>query len=309
MAPASYRATAPGKLMLLGEHAVLHGRASLVCAVDQYMTAELHIRSDDQITIRSDLGEYKSRLTSLTPDNRFQFVLAAVKSIWKAPAGFDLTIRSQFSHQVGLGSSAAVTAVVVGLLSAAQELFLNPLDIFKEGLSVIHSVQGSGSGADLAASVFGGVLVYRAEPLEINPLDNPFPISLFYSGKKTPTSQVIQLVENRRQQNPVLFDSIFDIMGKSVFEASAAIKKKDWQRLGDIFNINQGLMDAMGVNTMELAEINFHLRQNEHIFGSKISGSGLGDCVVAVGEYDGEDFGYERIPVSVSQKGLTVEKV
>jgi mevalonate kinase len=66
----------------------------------------------------------------------------------------------------------------------------------------------------------------------------------------------------------------------------------------------QGLMDALGVNDLALSDIIYSLRKSEVILGAKISGSGLGDCVIALGTDDSLALPYEMIPVAVSGVGV-----
>ncbi|MBN1540869.1 GHMP kinase, partial [candidate division KSB1 bacterium] len=104
----SIRVSAPGKLMLLGEHAVLHGKHALVCAVDQRLRLTLTPKPDNTLTIHSELGTYTSALTHLEADSRFRFLIAACEArIHEFPSGAELKVESDFSHRVGLGSSAA----------------------------------------------------------------------------------------------------------------------------------------------------------------------------------------------------------
>lgn len=96
-------------------------------------------------------------------------------------------------------------------------------------------------------------------------------------------------------------------MDQSTDRAIDAIERQDWQTVGQLFNINQGLMDAIGVNDKSLAGINHALRAEPEILGSKISGSGLGDCVVALGEVTNPDFPYPTIPLHISSQGVSID--
>ena len=293
--------------MLLGEHAVLYGRRCLVCAVNQRTTIKVVQNSNRKIRIFSVIGEYEGDLLNLEIDTRFQFLLFSIKAYYKKTTGFDCYIESDFSHKVGLGSSAAITAAILGAIAIMQNTNIDNSILFEQGLSIIHKVQGTGSGADLAASVFGGIISYTTGPRDIHKLPGSFPISVVYSGEKTPTTRVIQIVKEFRKSHVGLFDRIFDLMEKSVELAQDAIEHSDWKKLGEIFNINQGLMDAIGVNTPNLADINFRMRQDKNIFGAKISGSGLGDCVVGVGTMSDKKMPFQIIPMKISQQGLLIE--
>ncbi|MDZ7315288.1 MAG: mevalonate kinase [candidate division KSB1 bacterium] len=307
MARASFRVSAPGKLMLLGEHAVLHGSHCLVCGVSQRLSIIVTPRQDRRLIIRSALGNYEATLDSVSPSPQFRFILAAVNQFPQPlTTGLELEVHSDFSADVGLGSSAAVTAAVGAALCQLTLKNVERQKVFDFGLQVIRSVQGTGSGADLAASVFGGVLLYRAEPFTCERLDNLYPISVVYSGAKTPTTQVIARVEESRRRFSELFDAIFGIMDKSALWAAEAIRADDWRTFGELLNLNQGLMDAIGVSNARLAQIVYALRAQPGILGAKISGSGLGDCVVGLGDA-GVDCGYEVLPIQMSREGIRID--
>ena len=113
----SYTASAPGSLMLLGEHAVLHGQLALVCAVNRRIQVTLTPRKDRTIRISSALGRRSMTVDAIKPSKPLRFVMAALRRFAKTlPSGFDLRIDSDFSHQVGLGSSAAVTVATLAVL-------------------------------------------------------------------------------------------------------------------------------------------------------------------------------------------------
>ena len=274
--------------MLLGEHAVLHGRRALVCAINKRIMVLLSRIDKPILRIVSDLGNYEAPLGNLKDHPDFRFVLDAVKQ-YPLEQGVELKIESEFSSDIGFGSSAAVTVAthaalmkwvgtavpaVCGRLGDASL----PLDeLFKRSLATIHRVQGRGSGADVAASVFGGVVAYRANPLEIKPLKQTFPLTAVYSGSKMKTADVIRYLEERRALNADYFERIFDRMDASVGEVI-----DDFSQLGRMLILNQKLMEEMGLCNAKLAEIIKGFQTLE--VPAKISGSGLGDCAIGLGK-------------------------
>jgi mevalonate kinase len=276
--------SAPGSLMLLGEHAVLHGKLAVVCAVNRRARVTLAGRDDRKILISSALGDHETDLDSLAMNSKLKFVMAAILEYrGRFKTGFALEFRSEFSHTIGFGSSATITVIT----HAAIRQWLGDADdkhtLFDAARKTIRDVQGAGSGADVAASVFGGVVGYRAEPLEFFPFAVSRPLTAVYSGSKMPTPEVIAIVEARRKKEPEKFDAIFSAMERTSCDAMDALKTEDWQRVGVILNEAQSLMEAIGVSNEALAEIVRDLRADPGILGAKISGSGLGDCAVGLG--------------------------
>lgn len=282
--PTAIATSAPGSLMVLGEHAVLHGKHALVCAINRRISIHLLPMEGGRITISSSLGEYQAPLSKLTDHPSFRFVLQAIKQHRdRMSSGFKLTIDSEFSSNIGLGSSAAVTvathAALMQWLAGSKPA---RGELFAQALETVHAVQGRGSGADLAASVFGGMVGYRTTP-EFFPVKATLPLTAVYCGYKTPTPEVIQKVETLRKGDPAKFERIYSEIDRGVREALRALAEEDGMALGRILDRNQQLMNEMGVNTPELREIVSALRKDPKIHGAKISGSGLGDCAIGIG--------------------------
>ena len=304
MARASFKASAPGSLMLLGEHAVLHGQPALVCAVDRRIHVTLTPRSDRTIRIASALGRYSTSIDRIKPSRDFRFVIAAIRRVAKKlTTGFDLRIDSEFSHKIGFGSSAAVTVATLAVLSKWLNGSVSPRKLLLDGVAVIRETQGLGSGADVAASVHGGIVLYRAKPIQARKLNASHPLTVIYSGSKMPTVEVVTLVERSRKASPVVYGAIFRMMGQSALQAAAAIRRKNWKDVGAIMSLNQLLMAAIGVSNGKLAAIVRLLLLDPAVLGAKISGSGLGDCVIGLGKSRRAKWPYEALPVMISRQG------
>lgn len=291
--------------MLLGEHAVLHGHKALVCAINRRIMVSLFPLPDAVVRIDSDLGRYESALDHLEDHPQFRFVLQAIRQhADQLDAGFKLKIESEFSADIGFGSSAAVTvAVHAALLRRLHGETPSRNTLFSQALETIQTVQGRGSGADVAASVFGGVVGYTTRP-EFEPLEISMPITAVYSGRKTPTPEVIRHVDALRTANPEKYERIYAAIDSCVDEAISALRRKDYSAFGVQLNHNQILMDEMGVNTPELQEIVSVLHQEPEVFGAKISGSGLGDCAVAFGYAHADGLDYPVYHLEIEPEGF-----
>jgi mevalonate kinase len=299
--------TAPGSIMLMGEHAVLFGEPALACAVEARLTVTLVPRSDRRVLIDSALGQYSGSLDELSSMPELAFVLAVIAGYQsQLQRGFELSIRSGFSHTVGLGSSAAVTAATTAALAAYAGQSTDPETLFARALTAVHQVQhGRGSGTDLAASLYGGVIGYDMAPAQVRPLSGLPPIALYYSGYKMKTPEVLARVEQKAARQPELFAGLYRLMGQTSQAAEKAVNHQDWDGLGELMNLYQGLMDALGVCDATLAQMIYRLRAEPGVLGVKISGSGLGDCVLALGRVESA-LPWESIPVSVAAKGVEI---
>lgn len=279
----------------MGEHAVLHGYPCLVAAIDKQIHVTLTSREDNEMHIDSDLGRYSTVIARECNDHdnpayHFRFVLGTFNHFKKQlPSGCTLKIRSEFSSAVGLGSSAAV---IVATVTAIQQWLgastqLNA--VFEHSLKILHAVQGRGSGADIAASTYGGVLKYDIHKgitasLKLRSDFSTVPITLVYCGYKTPTTEVIEKVEAQRQQAPKRFETLFEQIGKQVEIATHALENNDISLFAKALQRNQALMAELGVCDKTLQTIIDKLEQDHGILAAKISGSGLGDCVLGLGQ-------------------------
>lgn len=294
MAYALYSASAPGSFMISGEHAVLRGELALVGAIDKRITVHLRPRSDAEIVIRSDsLGEFRTNLTRLTVQPPFQFVLATIQYVQeKLVFGFELTIDSELSHVMGLSSSAAVTVATLAVLMRFAGLIKSSKqDLFRIAQAIIRRVQGFGSGADIAAAIFGGILAFRSEPLSIKYVAvGAIPWHLVYTGYKTPTSIVIANVNEKAEQYPLYYQALFQAIGAISEQMLSALENGNLSLLGEWMNRHAALQASMGLVCSRAKAIFEQSMAMPNVHGVKLSGSGLGDCVLVLGELAASDF-------------------
>ncbi len=311
------KVSAPGSLMLLGEYAVLQGKQALVCAIDKRITVTLTPLTDKQIEIQSPLyGSYTTDLNTLEIQKPFQFVLAALKQYQiKLKQGCRLEITSDFSDNMGLGSSAAVTVATLAAVVSWLNIRLSPLDLVRQARIVIRTVQGVGSGADVAASVYGGIVGYQTQPFFAEKFSVTHPLTVMYAGFKTSTADAIKHVQTYFSPYSHLFRHLNNSIGQCAVEGVQLVRRQDWRKLGEMMNIQQGMMESLGVSTSLLGDMINDLRKQEGILGAKISGAGLGDCIIGLGAlgddytYSTQQAGVQRIPLTMTLEGVRCEKV
>ncbi|PIE14938.1 MAG: mevalonate kinase [Rhodobacterales bacterium] len=304
-------ASAPGSIMITGEHAVVYGHPAIVAAIEQRVRITAEVLAEPRIELHSEIAPPLSvGLENLSTDGPYRFVLSAI-ALYKdqLPGGVRLDIRSDIDPTLGLGSSAAVTIATLGLcarLSGADQTGLHG-----QALRIIRAIQGRGSGADLAASLHGGMISYQLPDsmlgdlsdgpvrAQISNLPNPPQLGLCYAGYKTPTAEVLAQIAARMAGNEAEFATLYARMGASATAAIAAAKTANWPAFGSELTTYQALMQQLGVCDETLAQIIARAQTAPDLLAAKISGSGLGDCVVAVGALpDG------FTPAPLAQKGL-----
>lgn len=264
----------PGKLLLMGDHAVVYGRPCLVTAVSERMRVSIEQSSDKQLHF--DVPE--------NMDTRFvNRAIEQARAHWRLPIS-DITIRteSQFSGNVGLGSSAAVT---VGTIVALRE-YLGKKDnlktLFTLSYRTILDVQGRGSGFDAAAALFGNTMYFVTAGKIIEPLAiKNMPLIVGFTGVKADTVTLIREVEEKMKAQPERVNRIYDAIAKLVEDAKLKMLEGDWERVGKLMDFNQEYLRDLGVSSEKLEAL-IAAAKNAGAWGAKLSGAGGGDCMIAI---------------------------
>lgn len=304
----SITVSAPGKLMLFGEHAVVYGHPCIVTAVDQRMTATLEQVQKQMFTlVAPDVGieMYEKPMGELgrgeMPKNA-GFVEMAVKNFFAQhpmQGGIRIETRSQFKSTFGFGSSSAVTVCVIKGLSALPGLQLSPREIFALSYKTVLDVQGKGSGFDIAAAIYGGTLSFAAGGKTIEPLTiDHLPLVVGYTGIKADTVTIINEVKALAEAQPGFVERVYKDMHDLVEASKEALARADWKTVGESMNKNQGYLDKLGVSSPML-DILIQTARDAGAYGAKLSGAGKGDCMIAIAE----DIDRQKIGEAINHAG------
>ncbi|QUH23946.1 mevalonate kinase [Methanobacterium alkalithermotolerans] len=284
------KASAPGKAILFGEHAVVFGQPALAFAVDKRAYVSLKKSSGKKSTIKSTDLNFEasfdlSRGIDILKNQKkgiVNYILGAL-SLGHDGSPLEIELSMEMPVGAGMGSSAAVT---VATLAAAYNLHHKNIDISnlaKKAHEVELMVQGAASPLDTAVSTNGG-LVYLDENSEISShqayLDNS--LILGYTSYRGNTGEMVDSVRKRRERFPQIMDPVIESVGNITRQALKLLSQDnlDKEYLGELMNINQGLLDSMGVNTPELSRMIFNARKYGAL-GSKITGAGGGGSIIA----------------------------
>ncbi len=317
--------SAPGSIILLGEHAVLHGKRCITYAIDNRVTVAIKLLETKKIRIFSNVGEYTIVLDKIKKEAvppKFLNIFLAIK-FYNLNCGLEISIESDLPHSKGLGSSGSV---IVAFLACLQELKKGQSvtkqdfnEIFLQGYKIINNSKNIASGYDLATALYGGVVLYNILDFNIHKPDftikkinvkNTIPLAAFYCGYKTPTEKVLEKIKPLELKYKYIYKSIYDTIDSIVDLALLAIQKGDWITLGELMNLNNGFLEAIGVSDSDLSIMVYNLR-NVGALGAKISGAGLGDCVIAL-ENENSNLtlkNFEKIPLKMCDFGLKKIKV
>ncbi len=277
--------SAPGKLMLFGEHAVVYGKHCIVTAVDKRLIANLQ-RSKD-ISINS--MDYKIRNYVLDKldklPSELKFVSSSIRYFYdkySIKGGVSIATGGTLKSSYGLGSS---SAIIVCIIKGLAKLFRVPLPnrtLFDVSYKINRLVQGAGSGFDVASAIYGKTLNYVAGGKVIQKVKvKDLPLVIGYTGIKAHTPTVVKEVSNRYRENPEYHDDIFDKIDKISLKAKDEIEHNKWRKVGSLMDKNQELLRKLGVSSFKLEEM-VNAAKDAGAYGAKLSGAGVGDCMIAI---------------------------
>ncbi|MBQ6813686.1 MAG: mevalonate kinase [Methanobrevibacter sp.] len=282
-------ASAPGKTILFGEHSVVYNEPAIAGAVNKRASVTIKESLNNYSTLKSyDLGFeviLDTRRGTYTlkrgKPGIIRYILNAMGKFHDHSA-IDMTLGLNLPIGSGLGSSAAVTVATIAALHDYHNVPITKEKLAEEAHGVEEDVQGIASPLDTLVSTFGG-LVYLSREKRIvrfdRALDAPFVIG--YTNKYGNTSKMVKNVKHLKDSYPELVDPIIDTMGKIANEARVAILKNDIDKIAELMNLNQGLLDGLGVNTYELSRMIYNARNNGAL-ASKITGSGGGGSIISL---------------------------
>jgi len=306
--------SAPAKLILFGEHASRHGKPSIVFAINQRMHVFLKERGDEKIIINSPELDIKG---TEYPCKEPKHVVGAIKIFFEETGcerrGFEITTKSEMKQ--GFGSSGAVVVATLGALNEFFQTGINKEKIYNLGCKTIWEVQGYGSGIDIAAATYGGIVKFLKGETPENVEFKDFPIVVGNTGFKAKSKPIIESVQVFEKKYPEVFESIHDNIGQLTKRALQAFKENDLETLGELMNINHGFLYALGVSSEILEKLVFASRKAGAL-GAKLSGAGIGDNMIALASPGSEKKIAEAIreaggepTVARIDEGLKIEEV
>lgn len=263
-----------GKLILLGEHAVVHGAPALVSGIDRRLCAT------------AEPAEHSALSLLARPcDDASQPVVQAFAALMnvapKVTARVD--VRGELPPGVGLGFSAAagvaIARAVEGVAGEIDEGRVTARATAWE--NVFH---GNPSGVDVAAAQHGGCIRFsRADGISKVALGRPLTLAVGLSGEASSTKAMVDGVARLKRENPQLVDANIEAIRALVDNAISAAQEGQHEALGELMNLNQMLLAALMVSN-ETLETLCGTARAAGALGAKLTGAGGGGAVVALVE-------------------------
>ena len=282
-------ASAPAKTILFGEHSVVYGEPAIAGAVNKRAVVKIRPSKSDKSILKSyDLNfeaeldtENKKYVLKKGKPGIIRYILEALSKVHNH-SPIEILLSSNIPIGSGLGSSAAVTVATLAALYRYHNIRFNKKSLAHDAHMVEEAVQGIASPLDTLVSTYGG-LVYLSRNKNLDHFKVIFnaPFVVGYTNKHGNTGKMVKDVRLLKNRNPKVINNVISSMGQLTNYAKQAILERDFDKIGELMNINQGFLDVLGVNTFEFSRMVYRARECGAI-GSKITGAGGGGSIIAL---------------------------
>jgi mevalonate kinase len=283
------RSSAPGKVILFGEHAVVYGQPAIAVPVTQVkatVTVDAGPTGSGLTILASDLDERIAFAQAPQSDPLVAAAKATLSHLSASEPDATLTIKSSIPISSGLGSGAAVSTALTCALAKFLGQSLKPSEVSDLVYEIEKIHHGTPSGIDNTVIAYEKPIYFtRGKPVERLCVGAPFTILIADSGKPSPTKKIVGRVRQAREREAAHYDALFDQMGDIANEARNAIESGDVETLGPLMDENHELLIELGVSSSLLDELVETARLTGAL-GAKLSGAGQGGNIIALVEDD-----------------------
>jgi mevalonate kinase len=287
--------SAPGKVILAGEHAVVHGYPAIASAVTLRMSMTLDMLEEPRFELHLDDIVMTFRASSLnglalesaTNYPLFKAVLDTLQAEGKGKPrsqGFTLAVKSAIPVSAGLGSSAATCACFVKTLASWLGLELSNDKLLFWSRAAEKLYHSNPSGIDTAAAINGGMFLFQkgqiVERIECDVLPDG-DLVIVDTGVQRNTGKMVDAVKDALCRDKACIEDCFEKIATIVNETWGLVKsgKVTTRSLGALFSRNQRELQTVGVSTTRIEDI-IKVGVKNGAVGGKLTGAGGGGCVI-----------------------------
>ena len=279
------KASAPGKIILFGEHAVVYGRPALAIPVTQVHTdVEVSDSARAGIWIHAPDVNLHAELNTLPSDHPLASVIHNFLFLFRVTPfpNLEIKISSTIPVASGLGSGAAVTVALTRALSAflACPMPDEEINAFAYEIEKLH--HGTPSGIDNTVVTYAKPVYFiKGRAIETFKVGTAFTIVIADTGISAPTKESVVAVQKLWEADKTKWESVFDKVGEITEEARKNIESGKWELLGELMNQNHNLLQEMTVSSPELDRL-VSAARSAGASGAKLSGGGRGGNMIAL---------------------------
>ncbi|MGB0724134.1 MAG: mevalonate kinase [Nitrosopumilus sp.] len=277
------KASAPGKVILFGEHFVVYGIKSILCSINKRVTVTAEKTNERKISINSEIGklvlEPNESISEINSPLK-PFYYLANKAIKDQNIGLKIQIESEIPLGAGLGSS---SACCVAGAAAIFKLFgeISKEKILEIAIEAEKTIYQNTSGADCTVSTYGGLMEYDKNNGFRKIEDEPnFQLVIANSNIEHSTETMVSRVKEFENKNKEKFHELSNLESNLVNDVLKLIKENKIKEIGEKINQNQKFLEEIGISNEQL-EAMIKIGQKTS-YGAKITGSGGGGCIFAL---------------------------
>ena len=282
-------ASAPGKIILFGEHFVVHGTKAILAAINKRVTVTTTFTDNKTIKVNSELGTLEVPISSSYEVSKsefrpFIFLVNKMINSNQNVSGLEVTIDSDIPIGVGLGSSSACcVAAAASICGLFKEL--SSEEILNLSIDAEKTIFPDTSGADCTVCTYGGMIEYPS----IEKIDNTFELNLLIANSMIPhnTKNSVEKVNKFKENDKERFSQLCDFETELIDIVIVAMKNNDATTFGLKMSENQKYLEEIQVSNDTLRDMINSL--SEISLGSKITGAGDGGCIIALVKDDNMD--------------------
>lgn len=285
-------------MILFGEHAVVSGEPALGSAIGLRAYVRIEPNPEGTLIDLRDLGlSVKGFSVDHDGDLKFlgssdeaaraaRYVSAVIKDL--DVKDVRITVSSKLPVASGLGSSAAIVVATIAALNTYQENCMQVSEIARTAHRIEKSVQlGLGSAMDTAISAYGGYQIVSSAGIKAVDLPS-IRLAVGSTSRPHDTRAEVARVQTLRSEYPEIIDPLFRAIGSITRRSITCLEERRLDELGSLMNMNQGLLEAIGVSTRELCDLVYAARGAGGARGAKLTGAGGGGSMIALPGSAGE---------------------
>ena len=304
------KSSAPGKIILFGEHAVVYTRPALAVPVTQVQVeVEVLDSSRAGIFINAPKINLHAELNALPPDHPIGSVITNLFSALGLPlpaGGLEINIESTIPVAAGLGSGAAVSVALTRALALHVERSLSDEQVNNLVYEIEKLYHGTPSGIDNTVVTYAKPVYFiKGKPGETFKVGKPFTIIIGDTGIQAPTKQSVADVRRLWLKDTSRFESMFNEIAQISLIARRSIESGMPEMLGELMDHNHMLLQEMTVSSPELDRL-VHTARKAGAIGAKLSGGGRGGNMIAlVNKEDAEKISQAILSAGAKQTLIT----
>lgn len=279
------KASAPGKIILFGEHAVVYNRPALAVPVNQ-VQVDVGVSDSDKpgVWIDAPMVGLHGELSTLPSDHPIGSVILKVFHHLgiSTPPNISVTIVSTIPVAAGLGSGAAVSVALIRSLSSFLSFSLSNEQVNELVFEIEKLHHGTPSGIDNTVITYNMPVYYmKGKPIETFKCGKPFTIVIGDTGVPAPTKESVGDVRRLWLRDANRFESIFNEVAQISTMARRLIEGGHPEHLGELMDHNHEFLQQMTVSSPEL-DVLVYAARKAGAQGAKLSGGGRGGNMIAL---------------------------